>query len=285
MARTSYSRADTHADDEARRSHVARARLRVGGLASPACAAGSRTAARRTTASPSTSSAAGGARRAGAARAPELGRRLWRAKRKPREGTDADDKAGTGTSTTGSSPGERHGVEVLFTIFGPSVGERRAAADARRAAPSRCGSSPYAAATLQRHLRPRRRCVPRVRYWTAWNEPNLQIGLVPQWRRVGGTDRPERDRLRADLKRRRGDPHVDAARPEGCLRGHRGVATTTRGRQARPPLAFLRALKKAGATGFDAYAHHPRYGGLGDAGDTSPGRGGVSATSTCSSPS
>ena len=27
--------------------------------------------------------------------------------------------------------------------------------------------------------------LPRVRYWTAWNEPNLPIGLVPQWKRVG----------------------------------------------------------------------------------------------------
>ena len=27
--------------------------------------------------------------------------------------------------------------------------------------------------------------LPRVRYWTAWNEPNLTIGLVPQWKRVG----------------------------------------------------------------------------------------------------
>ena len=42
------------------------------------------------------------------------------------------------------------------------------------------------------------------------------------------------------------------------------------------PLAFLRALKKAGATGFDAYAHHPYYGGPAESAATpSPGRGGV----------
>ena len=42
------------------------------------------------------------------------------------------------------------------------------------------------------------------------------------------------------------------------------------------PLAFLRAMKKAGATGFDAYAHHPYYGGPGETPATpSPGRGGV----------
>jgi hypothetical protein len=42
------------------------------------------------------------------------------------------------------------------------------------------------------------------------------------------------------------------------------------------PLAFLRAMKKAGATGFDAYAHHPYYGGPSESPATpSPGRGGV----------
>ena len=29
-------------------------------------------------------------------------------------------------------------------------------------------------------------CSRASRYWTAWNEPNLTIGLVPQWKRVGG---------------------------------------------------------------------------------------------------
>ena len=31
-------------------------------------------------------------------------------------------------------------------------------------------------------------------------------------------------------------------------------------RSSVSPLAFLRAMKRAGARGFDAYAHHPYYG-------------------------
>jgi hypothetical protein len=42
------------------------------------------------------------------------------------------------------------------------------------------------------------------------------------------------------------------------------------------PLAFLRAMKKAGARDFDAYAHHPYYGAPSESPATaSPGRGGV----------
>jgi hypothetical protein len=42
------------------------------------------------------------------------------------------------------------------------------------------------------------------------------------------------------------------------------------------PLAFLRAMKKAGARGFDAYAHHPYYGAPHESPSTKPpGRGGV----------
>src|SRR5204862_7452856 len=37
----------------------------------------------------------------------------------------------------------------------------------------------------------------------------------------------------------------------------RGNNAPTSSRPTTSPLAFLRAMKKAGATGFDAYAHHP----------------------------
>ena len=37
----------------------------------------------------------------------------------------------------------------------------------------------------------------------------------------------------------------------------RGNNAPTSSRPTTSPLAFLRAMKQAGATGFDAYAHHP----------------------------
>ena len=75
---------------------------------------------------------------------------------------------------------------------------------------------------------------------------------------------PKRDRLRQDLQRnRQGRPQDDRRRLEGRVRRHRaraGTTTRTRLRPATSPLPFLRAMHRAGAKGFDAYAHHPYYG-------------------------
>ena len=89
----------------------------------------------------------------------------------------------TGTSTTGSSSRRSgHGVEVLFTIFGTppwANGGRPPTRAPRSAEPLR--EFAYAAATRYSgtYVRADGVVLPRVRYWTAWNEPNLRIGLVP----------------------------------------------------------------------------------------------------------
>jgi hypothetical protein len=116
--------------------------------------------------------------------------------------------------------------------------------------------------------------LPRVRYWTAWNEPNLPIGLVPQWKRVH--------------KRWVIQSAIDYARIcNAVVTGVRGTLipgqriacgdTAPRGNNApassRPtvsPLAFLRAMKRAGAKGFDAYAHHPYPSGPSESPTTRP---------------
>ena len=118
------------------------------------------------------------------------GGRLGVAKRKPREGTDPEDRAyDWHLYDRIVLDGERHGVEVLFTIFGtpPWANGGQAPTHApRNADPLR--EFAYAAATRYSgtYVRDDGVVLPRVRYWTAWNEPNLQIGLIPQWRRVGG---------------------------------------------------------------------------------------------------
>ena len=123
-------------------------------------------------------------------------------------------RSGTGSRSCSRSSARRRG--------------RTAAAHprARRATRRGCASSPTRPrpATAARTSAADGTLLPRVRYWTAWNEPNLQIGLIPQWRRVGKPlGDPERGRLRAHLQRgRRRSAHVDAARPEGRLRRHRG---------------------------------------------------------------
>jgi hypothetical protein len=103
--------------------------------------------------------------------------------------------------------------------------------------------------------------LPRVRYWTAWNEPNLPLGLLPQWRRVGKhwVIQSARDYARIC--------NAVVAGVHGTLipgelvacgdTAPRGNNAPTSSRPTTSPLAFLRAMKKAGARGFDAYAHHP----------------------------
>jgi hypothetical protein len=212
------------------------------------------------------------------------GGRLGVAKRRPVEGTDPDDKAYDWRLYDRIVlQADRHGIEVLFTIFGTPPWANGGAPPTR--APrnaDRLREFAYAAATRYggEHVRADGVELPRVRYWTAWNEPNLQIGLVPQWKRVGRTWAIQ---SAADYARIC-NAVVDGIRTT-MLRGQRiacGV-TAARGNNnpngAKPsvsPLAFLRAMKKAGARGFDAYAHHPYYGAPSETPATpSPGRGGV----------
>jgi len=212
------------------------------------------------------------------------GGKLGVAKRRPREGTDFEDPAyDWRLYDRVVLDAGRHGVEILFTIFGTPAWANGGGRPTR--APRNEDSLrefAYAAAT--RYSGTYRRgdgvLLPRVRYWTAWNEPNLQIGLVPQWRRVGRTWV-----IQSAVDYARICNAVVEGIKTSMLRGEKvacGV-TAARGnnnpsgdRPSVSPLAFLRAMKKAGAEGFDAYAHHPYYGGPAESPATpSPGRGGV----------
>ena len=104
------------------------------------------------------------------------------------------------------------------------------------------------------------RVLPAVRYWAAWNEPNNPVFL-------------EQTRNRRTFTSPQSYARICNAIVQGVkgtlIRGQRvacGV-TAPRGnnapRSSRPsvsPLAFLRGMKRWGARGFDAYAHHPYYG-------------------------
>ena len=106
--------------------------------------------------------------------------------------------------------------------------------------------------------------LPAVRSWLAWNEPNVPVFLFPQWRRVG-----RRYRIQSAIDYAKICNAIWTGIHRTALRGERvacGV-TSPRGNNAptssRPsvsPLAFLRAMKRAGARRFEAYAHHPYYG-------------------------
>ena len=118
------------------------------------------------------------------------GGKLGVATRRPADGADPPTRPTTGAATTRSSSraADAGRAGALHDLRHAGVGERRAAADARAAcAPPTSMDFSFAAA--QRYggefMRDDGIVLPRVRYWTAWNEPNLTIGLVPQWKRVG----------------------------------------------------------------------------------------------------
>ena len=156
------------------------------------------------------------------------------------------------------------GVQVMFTIFGTPTWAN--GGRAQTVAPLRGADlEGFAYAAAKRYsgsfVRADGVTLPRVKYWTAWNEPNLPIGLVPQWRRVAGrwVIQSARDYARicnAVVTGVHGTliPGDLVACGDTAPRGNN--APTSR-RPTTSPLAFLRAMKQAGATGFDAYAHHP----------------------------
>ena len=196
------------------------------------------------------------------------GGRLGVARRKPDEPTDPDDPAYDWRLYDRIVlDAAEQGVEVLFSVFGTpgwaNGGQPPTSAPRNE---ERLREFAYAAATRYSgsYRRADGRRLPAVRLWTAWNEPNLQIGLIPQWRRVGriwviqsALDYARIcnavvDGIRATLLRdRRVACGVTAARGNNNPLGRKPSVS---------PLAFMRATKKAGMRGFDAWAHHPYYG-------------------------
>jgi hypothetical protein len=161
----------------------------------------------------------------------------------------------------------QRGVKVVFTIFGTPWWAN--GGQPQNKAPqnfNRLREFAYAAAFRYsgRYRRPDGVILPRVSLWTAWNEPNLPLGLKPQWRKIHG---------RWVIQSARDYARICNAIYEGVhltlLRGQKvacGV-TSPRGNNApatkRPstsPIGFLRAAKAAGMRTFDAYAHHPYAG-------------------------
>ena len=84
----------------------------------------------------------------------------------------------------------RSGIRVMFTVLGTPQWESGSPAWDR--APARASDlQAFAAAAARRYdgtfTRSDGTVLPRVRYWTAWNEPNSPVFLRPQYKRVGTT--------------------------------------------------------------------------------------------------
>jgi hypothetical protein len=196
------------------------------------------------------------------------GGRLGVARRRPVEGVDPDDPAYDWRRYDRIVlQAHAHGISVLFSVFGtPPWANGGAPTNRAPRDPDRLWEFSYAAAS--RYSGTSRRgdgvVLPAVRRWTAWNEPNLRLGLVPQWRRVGGKWRVQSAVDYAGIC----NAVVDGVHAT-LLAGERVACGVTAARgnndptsrlPSVSPLAFLRAMRAAGATGFDAYAHHPYHG-------------------------
>lgn len=104
------------------------------------------------------------------------------------------------------------------------------------------------------------RLLPAVKHWTAWNEPNNPLWLTPQYRgrvMVGAQNYAKIcNAIRIGIK-----STLIAGEKVACgVTAPRGNNAPNQARPSVSPLAFARAMKRFGATGFDAFAHHPYYG-------------------------
>jgi hypothetical protein len=104
------------------------------------------------------------------------------------------------------------------------------------------------------------RILPPVKYWLAWNEPNNPIWLSPQAVR-GKFVSPQTYAKICNAVVAGIHSTAIAGEKVGCgVTAPRGNNAPRSSRPSISPIAFLRGMKRYGAKGFDAYAHHPYYG-------------------------
>jgi hypothetical protein len=105
--------------------------------------------------------------------------------------------------------------------------------------------------------------LPAVRDWTAWNEPNNPVFLAPQWKKTatGWTIVSAAAYAKICNAVYTGVHSLGyASERVACgVTAPRGNNQASSARASVSPLAFLRAVKKAGLKTFDAWAHNPYY--------------------------
>jgi Glycosyl hydrolase catalytic core len=108
--------------------------------------------------------------------------------------------------------------------------------------------------------------LPAVRHWLAWNEPNNPVFLSPQFirlkkgvflRQAAKNYAKICNSIVAGIHRATPLSGEKVACGVTAPRGNNNPRAT---RQSISPIPFVRQMKRFGAKGFDAYAHHPYYG-------------------------
>jgi hypothetical protein len=108
--------------------------------------------------------------------------------------------------------------------------------------------------------------LPAVRHWLAWNEPNNPVFLSPQFirlrkgvflRQAAKNYAKICNSIVAGIRRA---PALSGEKVACGVTAPRGNNNPRASRQSISPIPFVRQMKRFGARGFDAYAHHPYYG-------------------------
>ncbi|MDQ5821321.1 MAG: DUF5722 domain-containing protein, partial [Actinomycetota bacterium] len=197
------------------------------------------------------------------------GGRFGVAKRRPAAATNPNDRAyNWALFDRAVTFANRHGMKVLFTImYTPSWANGGRSGNVAPRNPEDLRKFAFAAARrYSGTFAPARTRVrlPAVKLWLAWNEPNNPINLTPQYRRVGSTwvvqSAVDYAKICAAVYAGVHGTRVAGERVACGATAPHGNNHPTSIRPSVSPLAFLRALKKAGLRNFDAYAHHPYYG-------------------------
>jgi hypothetical protein len=162
---------------------------------------------------------------------------------------------------------QQYGIKVVFAIVGTPPWAN--AAKGINVAPKNpLDLERFATAAARRYSGSFRtkddRVIPPVRQWLAWNEPNNPAFLRPQYKKVGGTNviqsAIDYAKICNAIVKGVRKTTVGGSKVACGVTGPRGNNNPNSARPAVSPLPFVRAMKRAGAKGFDAYAHHPYYG-------------------------
>ena len=123
-----------------------------------------------------------------------------------------------------------------------------------------------------KYVGPDGKIIPRVSSWLAWNEPNNPVFMIPQYVRSGSGWVLQSAKNYAGICNAivQGVHSVNGGKVACGVTGPRGNNNPSTDRVSSSPIAFLRGMKRYGAKGFDAYAHHPYYGGATETPTTKP---------------
>ena len=153
---------------------------------------------------------------------------------------------------------QQRGMELLITIWGTP--EWANGGQTPNRPPHDPAALEHFATALADRYSGRHSGYPAVRLFSAWNEPNLEQFLAPQFDEAGTSVGPA---LYAPIARavydgvKRGNPEALVAIGETSPRGH-DIPTNGRVQDSHSPARFARLLAEAQpAVRFDAWAQHP----------------------------